>query len=51
MIDKKAKEIIIEKLDELFLKQFYEDKKKKKQTYVKVSQCYLDLKKFFQKNL
>ena len=51
MLDKETKEIILKKLQELFIKQFYEDKKNKKQTYVKVSQCYLDLKNFFEKVL
>lgn len=51
MLDKETKEIILKKLEELFFEQFYKDKKNRKQTYVKLSQCYLDLKKFFEKNL
>lgn len=41
------KEIIIDKLTELLIKQDFEDKKKGKQTYIKKTSCYKDLIKFF----
>lgn len=42
-----SKEVIIEKLTELLIKQDFEDKKKGKTTYVKKTSCYKDLIKFF----
>lgn len=51
MITEEIKELILEKLTELYVKQFFEDKQKDKATYVKLSQCYLDLKNFFEKCL
>ncbi len=40
------KEIIIEKLTELLIKQDFIDKKKSKETYVKKTRIYKDLIKF-----
>lgn len=41
------KDIIIEKLTELLIKQDMEDKKKGKTTYIKKIDCYKDLISFF----
>lgn len=51
MIDNEIKEIILDKLNELYVKQFFKDKEKKNNTYVELKQCYLDLIKFFEKCL
>lgn len=48
MITEEIKEIIIDKLSQLYVKQFFEDKNNNKTTYVKLTQCYLDLMKFFE---
>lgn len=51
MLDNETKEFIIQKLNELYLKTYLKEKKNKKIRYVKLSQCYLDLIKFFNENL
>ena len=43
-------DFIIEKLTELLIKQDLMDKEKGKDTYVKKTQCYKDLIKFFKDN-
>lgn len=40
-------DFIIDKLNELLIKQEFIDRQKGKQTYVKKTQCYKDLIKFF----
>ena len=40
-------DFIIDKLNELLIKQEFMDRQKGKQTYVKKTQCYKDLIKFF----
>lgn len=42
-------EFIINKLTELLLKEEFEERKNKKKIYVKKTQCYKDLIKFFKK--
>lgn len=51
MLDINIKEIIIQKLKELYLKQVYEEKMNNTNIYVQKKQCYLDLIKFFEENL
>lgn len=46
-MNKSDKDIIIDKLTELLIKQDFKDKKNKKITYVKKTSCYKDLIKFF----
>ena len=41
-------DFIIDKLYELLIKQEFIDRQKGKQTYVKKTQCYKDLIKFFE---
>lgn len=51
MLDEETKTFIIDKLKELYYKQFYEDKKKGSKVYVERKQCFLDLISFFENNL
>lgn len=44
------KEYIIEKLTTLLIKQEFEERKKNINTYVKKTECYKDLIKFFKEN-
>lgn len=46
-MDEETKEYIIQKLTELLIKASIEDKKKGTDTYVKKTNCYKDLIKFF----
>jgi len=46
-MNSETKEFIIQKLTELYIKQDIKDKQKGTYTYVKVSNCYKDLIKFF----
>lgn len=46
-MNKETKEYIIQKLTELYIKQNIIDKQKGTNTYVKKTNCYKDLIKFF----
>lgn len=50
MLSTEIKEFIIDKLNELYIKQAIIDKKENKKTYVLKSQCFSDLIDFFEKN-
>lgn len=46
-MDKDTKDFIVQKLTELYIKQNIKDKQKGTDTYVKKTNCYKDLIKFF----
>jgi len=47
-MENESKEYIIKKLNELLYKQEFEDRKNKTKIYVRKTQCYKDLIKFFE---